>query len=452
MIGIQVIGAQAVDVVSPETQGYTIAIPSGGVPAGATIVVAQVNLPGDGSLFSHWLISDTAGNTYHQGAGVESGTTLQDVVTSFVYAYNALPLVAGDTITVTSSGGTGDYIAYSAFYLTGTTTSDPYQAAITGTDSAGTPHSPDATLQGAPAPGSVVIGIIGRSDASFTQDPAYATTPAGAGLSNSDNIFCGARFADTAVSWQPALAGGSTTAFAELLTAWKTAQPPLAVPPALPALQGWEMTKRPGFSARTQRAVSGRELRALDRALPVWEWTLTMPALRDDNDSRGAGLGAGYDELRTIADFILDEAGANSIFAFDDPTDDSVTGQALFTGDGVTESFQARRTIGGASGFTEPLFLLTGVGALYYDGVAVTPTTATAWDGATGVIAALVPAGVGVAVTADFTYRFAVRFADDSADLRNLLLDLWEFKEVRLRSVLPGSYAAGAPALTLNWP
>jgi hypothetical protein len=82
-----------------------------------------------------------------------------------------------------------------------------------------------------------------------------------------------------------------------------------AIFPVLPGL-GWSVTKSPRFAGRIQHAVSGREVRVLDQPYPIWTWTLTYALLRDKWDARGiGGLGAGYDELRTIAGFFLAQQG-----------------------------------------------------------------------------------------------------------------------------------------------
>ncbi len=84
----------------------------------------------------------------------------------------------------------------------------------------------------------------------------------------------------------------------------------IAVFPVLPGL-GWSVTKAPRFATRIQRAVSGRELRVLDQPYPVWTWTLTYTLLRDQWETRGpTGPGIGYDELRTLAGFFLQQQGA----------------------------------------------------------------------------------------------------------------------------------------------
>ena len=51
-----------------------------------------------------------------------------------------------------------------------------------------------------------------------------------------------------------------------------------------PALSGlaWSVTKTPTFQTRIQRAVSGRELRALDYPYPLWQFALVYDFLRDN--------------------------------------------------------------------------------------------------------------------------------------------------------------------------
>ena len=94
--------------------------------------------------------------------------------------------------------------------------------------------------------------------------------------------------------------------------------------PALPGL-AWSVTKAPTFQTRIQRAVSGRELRALDYPYPLWQFTLVFAFLRDNP-------AAGFDELRTLMGFYLACQGAYGTFLFQDPSDYQVIGQYLGTG------------------------------------------------------------------------------------------------------------------------
>jgi uncharacterized protein (TIGR02217 family) len=205
-----------------------------------------------------------------------------------------------------------------------------------------------------------------------------------------------------------------------------------AIFPELPGL-AWSVTKAPRFQTRIQRAVSGRELRVLDQPWPVWTWTLTYALLRDKWDTRGpAALGAGHDELRTLAGFFLQQQGAFQPFLFDDPTDNSMTGQPIGTGNSSIAAFQLVRTMGS---FAEPITAPNNVAAIYFNGVRQDSATYTV-DGDTGLVTFTRPPPSGQSISADFTYRFRVRFADDTAEFENFMYQLWQLKQLKLQSAL----------------
>jgi uncharacterized protein (TIGR02217 family) len=205
-----------------------------------------------------------------------------------------------------------------------------------------------------------------------------------------------------------------------------------AIFPVLPGL-GWSVTKSPRFAGRIQHAVSGREVRVLDQPHPIWTWTLTYTLLRDKWDTRGiGGLGAGYDELRTIVGFFLVQQGTFQAFLFDDPTDNTVAAQLIGTGNSTTGVFQLVRNMGG---FAEPMTAPNAVGAIYFNGVRQDPAGYTV-DVETGQVTFTAPPPAGQIITADFTYRFRVRFADDSAEFENFMYQLWQLKQIKLQSVL----------------
>jgi uncharacterized protein (TIGR02217 family) len=207
--------------------------------------------------------------------------------------------------------------------------------------------------------------------------------------------------------------------------------------PTLPGL-GWSVSKAPRFATRIQRAVSGRELRVIDQPNPIWTWTLTYSLLRDEHDTRAAsGPGAGYDELRTLMGFFLQQQGAYQPFLFDDPTDDRASAQAIGSGDGGTTVFQLVRTMGAAlpgGGFAEPITAPNTVSTIYFDGVRQSASGYSV-DSATGLVTFATPPPPGQLITVDFTYFFRVRFADDSAEFENFLYQLWALKQVKLQSV-----------------
>ena len=210
-----------------------------------------------------------------------------------------------------------------------------------------------------------------------------------------------------------------------------------AIFPTLPGL-GWSVSKAPRFATRIQRAVSGRELRVVDQPNPIWTWTLTYSMLRDEHDTRAvSGPGVGYDELRTLMGFFLQQQGAFQPFLFDDPTDDTASAQAIGTGNGSATVFQLVRSMGVAlpgGGFAEPITAPNVVSAVYFDGI-VQSASGYSVDPTTGLVTFIAPPPAGQVITTDFTYYFRVRFADDTADFENFLYQLWALKQVKLQSV-----------------
>lgn len=205
-----------------------------------------------------------------------------------------------------------------------------------------------------------------------------------------------------------------------------------AIFPALPSL-GWSVTKMPRFAGRVQTAVSGRELRVLDQPNPIWTWTLTYSLLRDKWDARAAAEpGAGHDELRTLAGFFLQQQGTFQPFLFEDPTDNAITGQVIGTGNSSSSGFQLVRSMGG---FAEPITAPNAVSAIRFNGVRQ-ESAGYSVDAASGVVSFATPPPTGQIITADFTYRFRVRFADDSAEFENFMYQLWQLKQIKLQSVL----------------
>jgi uncharacterized protein (TIGR02217 family) len=160
---------------------------------------------------------------------------------------------------------------------------------------------------------------------------------------------------------------------------------------------------------------------------------LTYSLLRDKWDARGAGgPGAGYDELRTLAGFFLQQQGAFQPFLLDDPTDNAVADQVIGTGNSGATVFQLVRSMGG---FAEPIVAPNAVAQIRFNGV-VQPPANYAVDGDTGLVTFAAAPPAGQVVTADFTYRFRVRFADDSAEFENFMYQLWQLKQIKLQSVL----------------
>ena len=201
--------------------------------------------------------------------------------------------------------------------------------------------------------------------------------------------------------------------------------------PALPGL-AWSVTKSPTFQTRIQRAVSGRELRALDYPYPLWQFTLVFDLLRDNPT-------AGYDELRTLIGFFMLCQGAYGTFLFEDPSDYRVTGQQIGIGNASTTVFQLQRAMGATlpgGGFLEPIVAPNVVNAVYLDGITQNPGTYSV-DPSTGLMTFSIAPASGLIITADYSYYFRCRFTDDSYAFENFMFQLWRLKKLTFISVRP---------------
>jgi uncharacterized protein (TIGR02217 family) len=199
--------------------------------------------------------------------------------------------------------------------------------------------------------------------------------------------------------------------------------------PALPGL-AWSVTKSPTFQTRIQRAVSGRELRALDYPYPLWQFTLVFDFLRDNP-------AAGFDELRTLMGFFMLCQGAFGTFLFQDPSDDRVSGQQIGTGDTLRTVFQLQRTMGKTlpgGGFLEPIVAPNVVSAVYFNGIVQDPAGYSV-DPMTGLVTFNIAPGSGLIITADYSYYFRCRFIDDSYAFENFMFRLWQLKKLTFISV-----------------
>ena len=140
--------------------------------------------------------------------------------------------------------------------------------------------------------------------------------------------------------------------------------------------QGWSVKKTPTWQTRIQRAVSGRELRLLDYPYPLWQFELTFEALGDNlgapasltRRSIGSLLAT---DLRTLMGFFMACQGAFATFLYSDPTDNTVFGQEIGIGNGVSTTVQLVRTFGvpGIANFTEPMTAISAVYAIYFNGI-----------------------------------------------------------------------------------
>lgn len=109
-----------------------------------------------------------------------------------------------------------------------------------------------------------------------------------------------------------------------------------------PTLKGlaFNVAKRPNFSTRVASNVSGREVRNAFWDDPRWDYELTYDYLPD------RPVAQGETDLKTLMGFFLQRRGSFDAFLFHDP-DDYIANGYQGTTDGVTLTFDLRRTFGG---------------------------------------------------------------------------------------------------------
>jgi uncharacterized protein (TIGR02217 family) len=193
-----------------------------------------------------------------------------------------------------------------------------------------------------------------------------------------------------------------------------------------PVLKGltFNNTRTPVWSTITHRSVSGKQQRASLWSYPVWRYKLSYEILRADT---------AHQELQTLVGFFLEHRGSWDSWLYEDPSDNTVTGQPIGTGNGVTAQFQLVRTYG-ANGntFAEPMTAINGAPTIYVAGVEVDPADYTISDAG---LVTFDTAPASGAITADFSYYFRCHFTTDELEFNQFMYQLWEAQTVEFETL-----------------
>lgn len=210
-----------------------------------------------------------------------------------------------------------------------------------------------------------------------------------------------------------------------------------------PKIRGlaWTIVKTPTFSTEIQESLTGREVRIQNFQNPVWEYTLTYeyllndPKFRDENEQT---------PLETLVGFFLARGGQFDDFLLNESDltgrlEDSVySGQPIGIGDGLTQSFQLVRNIGGFQEAVQNPMNQTAT--VYLNGIA--KVQGTDYTLANGQVTFSSAPSMGVSITADFIALQRVRFdtgnsrsGKEGLEFSNFYFNLYECKEVQLISV-----------------
>ena len=191
---------------------------------------------------------------------------------------------------------------------------------------------------------------------------------------------------------------------------------------AFPVLLGlsWERKRTPEWKTIVQESASGMESRTALWSYPRWNWELSYDLLRS---------AAAFHELQDLVGFFNARRGAFDSFLFDDPDDNAALAQAIGSGDGSNRAFQAVRLFGG---FVEPIYNLKTSPTVYINGSSA-GVVVSSYTG--GLITLASAPSLGAVVTADLSYYWRVRFAEDTAEFNQFMYQLYECQKVLLKGV-----------------
>lgn len=220
----------------------------------------------------------------------------------------------------------------------------------------------------------------------------------------------------------------------------------LIFPENLPGL-AYSQIRRQKFNVSVQTHQSGAEVRLPYWSEPLLEWDLSFNLLRS-----GFRKGRAWQELETVQGLYYAVGGSRLGFAFRDKDDCRRSRTGLGTTDGTATAYDLTVYQGGVDGPSGPY--LAGpyhIGVLdtlqpfnlYIDGSADAvdvsdPVYGYTLDTSKPVKQQLVfnsapPAGH--VITADFSFRYYVRFSADALDFEKFLHGMWSVKKITLMSL-----------------
>lgn len=197
-----------------------------------------------------------------------------------------------------------------------------------------------------------------------------------------------------------------------------------------PTLTGisYPIPRTPIWDTIIQQNVSGKEVRLALYTYPRYQWDIPFSALR-----QGTVGNAAYTELDTLLGFYNARQGSFDSFLFTDPDYNTISGQVIGTGDGVTTAFQL---VQNQNGFVEPVLAPNVVSHVYNAGVDGGGWVAGLWPTATaGQIIYSAPPTMGNSITATFTWYYPCRFVDDKVPFTKFNSRMHEVKKLSIMSV-----------------
>ena len=190
-------------------------------------------------------------------------------------------------------------------------------------------------------------------------------------------------------------------------------------PPIFPTLAGitWPVKRTPLWNTLKQEMASGAITRVPLYSYPRYQYELSFELLRADANA----------EWQTLEAFWNGVNGGGAMFLFNDLADNTVAAQPFGEGDGITNTFQLVRSLGG---FTVPVFTPNIIAGIKIGG---TPTSAYTL-GSYGQIVFTTAPGAGQLLTWDGSFYWPCYFDEDSAAFSQFAYRFWELQSVKFTS------------------
>ena len=215
----------------------------------------------------------------------------------------------------------------------------------------------------------------------------------------------------------------------------------LPIFPAFPI--GFPVTMTPTMATVKGGIKSGRDMRAPQQQIPVWEFEINFEELRDQTQNQVPGYLAGFTEFMQLSQLFIGSVGQFGQFLFNAWWDDSRAGQEIAYGDGASTAFTITRTWGfGALQFTEPVGAVNTMISVQIAGVTQSPSSY--YVSANNVLNFTVAPAPGALITATFSFYYLCQFADDQHNYSEFYKDRWTVK-IKFKSVLPEQPSIGGP-------
>lgn len=200
----------------------------------------------------------------------------------------------------------------------------------------------------------------------------------------------------------------------------------------------WQGNRTPQWDTLVQRMSSGKEFRLNYWQYPLWKWELNYNYVKD-NPNDVLNVYAPATDLAVLQGFFNQMAGQYNVFLYDDVNAgdvpghgpwDSVTGQPIATANGIDLTYQLIRTSGGFPEAIQAPYTVPSP-VVYVNG---SSSVSYSIDNTGNIIFLSAPAS-GASITADFAYRWPVRFGSDDMEFDQMMYELYELKKVTIQQV-----------------